>query len=218
MLGDRAGHGWKRSHLRGNALKNQVVTGGGEFLDGHIIKPDPAGMVAEQTVQGQRFDRLVGEDDQLAPLPIVGAAAELGGLTPKRGAVLVAQVHIEGVIAVGRAADLFGLAPAAHDQRRGVGAIQNERLRHAIPALAGGILAEQGGAVIAARGFREAITLGARVPISQSIGLPGLALFEARIAQEVGAGLGRGEDAQGGKGEGGGWGLGGGLRRRGEVE
>jgi len=157
--GGPAGRFFPRAWLERHALKQKRARGGGHFLDGGIIEPDLARVPAKEAVQGQRPDRFIRQQNKLALLPIMRAAVEAGRLAPERGAVRVENVHVERVAAVGAAADLLGLAPAANDEGRDVGPVERERLAEAIFAAAVPAFAHNAVRALASLARREAAAL-----------------------------------------------------------
>ena len=71
----------------------------------------------QEQVEGQRFDRLFGEDQDPAALPIVGADMKGMGLAPEGGAIGIDQIEIQGVVVITSAADGLGPAPGLSQDR-----------------------------------------------------------------------------------------------------
>ena len=63
-----------------------------------VAEPGLAAVAAQQQVDRDAPDRLLGQHDHLAPLPVVRAGVEGGRLAPERRAVGVDQVEVERVV------------------------------------------------------------------------------------------------------------------------
>ncbi len=80
-------------------------------------------------MEGEPLDGPLRQNHHPDALPVVRAGAEAGRLPPERLAVVVNQVHVEGIIVVGRPADAVGPAFRNGDDRLGPLLVQNDLLR-----------------------------------------------------------------------------------------
>src|ERR1035438_9476709 len=114
--------------LQCHALEQDRACWGWNLLDRGVIEPHLARVPPKEAMQGERLDRLVRQQHELALLPVVCAAGKVRGLAPEGSAVRIDDVHVEGVTIVGAAADVLGLAPAADYEGCDVRAVEREGL------------------------------------------------------------------------------------------
>ena len=166
-------------------LEEHGIAGGRHFLHAHIVEPHAPGVLpAEKTIKRQRFHRFLRQDGEDFLVPVVRSRREIPRPAPERRVVAVNDVHVKRVIGVRAARDVLGLAPAAHHDGGGRGAVQGEALAHAIPARLVGPLARHRPRSGAPFPNRQPVTLRCRGPIIRH---RGRTLLEAPVAQQVGA-------------------------------